>query len=524
MRPCAKRLCATLPVLLCGALSLPAANAQVALERLSGPSPFARCDVSAFTFSEYGGVNYLNAEVEPFIAVDHHHPENVVAIWQQDRYNYSGSRGNVTAVSHDGGVTWKTRIPHLSLCAGGTASNGGDYERNTDPWLTIAPNGDMYQIGNPYNFRRNLYAAVTVSRSTDHGDTWSEPYTLQLLTDPNFSNDKPSITADPRNSNFVYAVWNLIDFRPVASGFSAPALFARSTDAGESWEPARAIYSTGRLEGTIGNQVVVLPDGTLVNVFNLYQLNADSSLKHSALMAIRSTDRGMTWSAPVKISSTRSIGVVDTKTSEPVAANQGFMPAVALDPGSGTLYVTWEDARFSGMLRDGIALSKSVDGGMTWSRPVQVNQAPGVQAFNPMVSVSASGIVAVTYYDFRNDNSDPQVLLTDSWMAISSDGGRQWRERRIGEPFDMRTAPLCSSCDDPPAFFVGDYSGLDYQNDSFVALMVRANSGKLRNRTDVFLSLGEDTDDRGNGHVEINTHPHSGMNVTNYLGGPGHHR
>jgi hypothetical protein len=47
-----------------------------------------------------------------------------------------------------------------------------------------------------------------VSKSTDGGDTWSEPITL--IRDDSFFhfNDKESITADPTNANYVYAVWD----------------------------------------------------------------------------------------------------------------------------------------------------------------------------------------------------------------------------------------------------------------------------------------------------------------------------
>ena len=34
-----------------------------------------------------------------------------------------------------------------------------------------------------------------------------------------------------------------------------------------TWEPARSIYDPGQNDQTIGNQIVVLPDGTLVDLF-----------------------------------------------------------------------------------------------------------------------------------------------------------------------------------------------------------------------------------------------------------------
>jgi hypothetical protein len=49
---------------------------------------------------------------------------------------------------------------------------------------------------------------MTYNRSSDGGLSW-EP-AVHLITDPvgRFLNDKNSITADPNDANFVYAVWD----------------------------------------------------------------------------------------------------------------------------------------------------------------------------------------------------------------------------------------------------------------------------------------------------------------------------
>ena len=68
------------------------------------------------------------------------------AFWQQDRWSDGGSHGLLAAVSHDGGATFAYSAPHFSNCAGGTAANGGDYGRSSDPWVSWAPNGDLWSI------------------------------------------------------------------------------------------------------------------------------------------------------------------------------------------------------------------------------------------------------------------------------------------------------------------------------------------------------------------------------------------
>ena len=69
--------------------------------------------------------------------------------------------------------------------------------------------------------------------------------------------------------------------------------------------------------------------------------------------------------------------------------------------------MVWQDSRFSGGQRDGIAYSQSTDGGLTWSTPVGLNQAPAVQAFVPTVHIRDDGTIGVTYYALRNNTTAP---------------------------------------------------------------------------------------------------------------------
>src|SRR4029453_2459334 len=147
--------------------------------------------------------------------------------------------------------------------SGGNAGNGGDYERATDPWVTFSPNGNVFQrarAAQAASFAPGSVNAMLVSRSTDSGRTWSNPSTL-IRDGASFFNDKNTITADPIDPNYVYAVWDQLG----ASG-GGPAFFARTTDGGNTWEGARSIFDPGPGSQTIGNVIVVLPNGTLINL------------------------------------------------------------------------------------------------------------------------------------------------------------------------------------------------------------------------------------------------------------------
>jgi Neuraminidase (sialidase) len=461
------------------------------LTLVSGPSPFPPgCD-----HANSDGTNYENGEVEARVAIDPTNSSHLVGIYQQDRWSDGEAHGLMTAVSRDGGTNWKLGFAHLARCSGGNAGNGADYERVTDPWVTISPDGTVFQSG----LSENVFnGAMLVARSTDGGDRWSELTSLIVDTDPTVADDKDSITADPQKPGYVYAIWSryvFTDFRQQVL-VSSPAWFSRTTDSGSSWEPARDIYDPPAGFYALGHEIVVLPDGSLVDMFFQYD---DTS---SAFYTIRSTDQGLTWSQPALIDHYMDIGVIDVKTGELV---RGGVPNIAVNPTTGSLYFVWMDARFSGGLRDGIAFSTSTDGGVSWSPALQVNQAPNVQAFAPSIAVTANGRIAVTYYDFRDDNADPSVLLTNYWRITSADGGHTWQEIPLSASFDLRNAPKTGL-----GYMVTDYEGLVASAESFVSFFVAANSGNTANPTDVFATSTEKgigVNTSTNAHVEVNFHP-----------------
>src|ERR1700758_3180311 len=117
------------------------------LLQASATSPFAPgCDGTAPV-----GTLYVNAEVEPMIAINPRNPNNIVGVWQQDRWSTGGAAAMLTGASFDGGRTWTRRTAAFSRCAGGSAGNGGDYPRSSDPWVNFAPDGTVHQAAIAFN-------------------------------------------------------------------------------------------------------------------------------------------------------------------------------------------------------------------------------------------------------------------------------------------------------------------------------------------------------------------------------------
>ena len=442
--------------------------------RASAASPVA----AACTGGSTTGTLYVNAEVEPFAAVDPNNGDHLLATWQQDRWSDGGSRALVTAVSLDGGANWARAMQPMSRCGGALGGAAGDFERVSDPWVDFGPDGTAHALGLAFtgaSLKPGSASAILASRSTDGGLTWSAPQALASDGAALF-NDKNSLTADPTDVRFVYAVWDRID----AAGFG-PTLLARSVDGGVSWEPARAIVApsvAGGVSQTLGNRVVVLAGGTergmLVNLFT--QIDTVGGVSTSRLAVVRSADRGATWSAPIVVADLRAVGARNPEGGQAIRDGAN-LPSIAAAPDGG-LWLAWQDARFSGGTRDAIALSHSSDGGRTWSAPAAINRVPGAVAFTPTVFVRADGLVGVMHYDLRSNTTDAATLLADAWLLTSRDGAT-WTETHVHGPFDMAAAP------DARGLFLGDYQGLVGSGSSFVPVLALSRTDTA-NRTDIF--------------------------------------
>jgi hypothetical protein len=488
--------------------SIAAAAVDPLVQVTTGPSPFAAgCEGAPQT-----GTVYPGAEVEPWVDVNPANNDNIIGDWQQDRYSNGGARGNMNAFSLDGGDTWTTPpvsdVPDtgqakFSRCTGGNAANGGDFERATDPWVSFSPNGTAHQVALSIN-DTNVANAVLTSRSFDEGANWEDPVVVKFDDNPTIFNDKETLTADPLDSDFVYVTWQRLVFpnerassraAERAAAFRSIAWFARSDDGGASYDVVKPIFNPGNKNQTIGNQIVVRPNGDLVMVFNLIRNTGKRANRGFTAAVMRSTDRGDTWSGPILIDRMFTDGVRDPADGHAVRTGD-IIPQIAVDEESGDLYVVWQDDRFTG--EEQIAFSRSTDGGLSWSPTQRISTEGGEnQAFTATPRVADDGTVAVQHYDFRNDDPDTTPpLTTDTWLLRSEDGGDTWTEERIGDTsFDMTNAP------DALGYFVGDYAGLDFapggsdpSDEGFKPFQVRANDPlDPLNRTDVFATTASRT-------------------------------
>src|SRR5262249_46713961 len=257
------------------------------------------------------------------------------------------------------------------------------------------------------------------------------------------------------------------------------AFFSMTTDGGGHWTPAKNLTNFLDLNAASGNQLVVEQDRTLVDVCTLFHGSGTqpAHVGQITVAVIRSNNGGADWSAPVIGPAVEAMPVTDPNTGAPVRDGESILDAT-VNPINGNLYAVWADGRFSNFTHEDIAFSMSIDGGLTWSNPIKVNQTPtnipagDQQAFTPTVAVNSAGTVAVTYYDFRNNTGGPG-LPTDYWIVSAGAGSNftnpaSWsgNELRLtNASFNMENAAPTSR-----GYFLGDYQGLQAAGTSFYAL------------------------------------------------------
>jgi hypothetical protein len=376
------------------------------LTRVSGGrSPFAACRADRVGRQE--GELFPNTEIEPYVAANPTNPSNLLVGVQQDRWSNGGARSDLARVSLDGGASWRpVVIPEVSRCS------GGEFLRASDPWVDFSPSGAAYYMSLAFEpditdpddptvflgFGRN---GMIVNRSTNGGRSWGRPITLIETDDRRFLNDKNSLTADPTNPDFVYAVWDrLQDFtipppaglstggggrgarlraawlqgaaaaaksaeqaqperEPAEVLFKGPALFTRTTNGGRGWEQPRVIFDPGPNAQTINNIVLVQPNGTVIDFFT--HIFSDGTAQ---IEILRSSDKGRTFERRPTVVSPLIFNPVSptiTPDRKEFVRDAGILFDPAVDPRSGALYVVWQDVRFRGV--EEVAFSQSTDGG-----------------------------------------------------------------------------------------------------------------------------------------------------------------
>lgn len=368
--------------------------------------------------------------------------------------------------SQDGGNSWKS--------ATGTASP--NYKVSGDVAVTYDKRGAAIlcyiafdKLGTENYWARGATRnGVFIRRSRDGGATW-DPQEYTVMAQPTKEGipfeDKPGIAAD-NNSGSKYA-GNLYvgwtEFRLEETVI----LFARSTDGGMTWSAPLEISTHHGLPRD-DNGAVEGFQAAVGADGTVYAVWADNN----ALVLASSQDGGKTFGP------SRSV----LETAPLYFAVQGLdrangFPQIGIDPrrgDKGRLYVTWSDYR-SGDI--GVYCAMSDDGGKSWGKAVRVNTNPahdGTDQFFQWLAVDGeTGAVNVIFYDRRIDPENRKTIVS---LGRSTDGGVTFANYAwTHDPFVARRDG-----------FLGDYIGVAaFRNKVYGAWAEVVESGKEGKRGDV---------------------------------------
>ena len=374
-----------------------------------------------------------DTEIEPSIAVNPANPKNVVAVYQEGRIADGGDATNGFATSVDGGKTWRTgELPGLTTYPG----QGGMFERASDAVVAFGPNNLVYANSLVFDFNTNegLRSGIAVNVSKDGGLHWGPPVIIQ---DDSLggTNDKNWIVVDMgkgpgHHFGRVYVVWDRI--APVVYDYCD-----HDCDKLANWLPDLQTIPGLVFPGQgIGAYPVVMKNGGLGIVMDTLTggvpvppgpAEPDFVPGSEELVFISAPEAGSTpypaplaFLPPVDIAANLSNGVPAQRASD-------GLPAAAVDPSSGTLYAAWDDGRYRADGTNDAVLSRSFDGGFTWTVPQRVN--PGsttnhLDHYNVTIAVGSGGTVHVAYR--QRDESGAGPLYTpviDTYYQESFDGG-----------------------------------------------------------------------------------------------------
>ncbi|HEY1523214.1 MAG TPA: sialidase family protein [Solirubrobacteraceae bacterium] len=376
-----------------------------------------------------------DTESEPSIAVNPDNPKNVVTAYQEGRIADGGDATNGFATSFNGGKTWITgQLPKLTTYPG----QGGVLERASDAVVAFGPHNLVYANSLVFDFTKNqgLRSGIAVNVSKDGGRSWGPPVLLQDDVIGGL-NDKNWIAVDMgkgagHHFGRVYVVWDRV----------VPVLYDycdHNCDHLANWLPdfhtIPGLIFPGQGIGaypviTKGGGLDVVLDTTLSGVpVPSGTDELEISPGNDELVSLVAPAAGTTpypaplaFAPPVDISANQTAGVP--------AQRAGTLPAAAADPKSGTIYAVWEDSRFRTDGTNDAVISRSSDGGLTWTPPRRVNPGSAqnhVDHYNVTVAVGAGGSVHVAYRQ-RNQSAKGPLYTPwiDTYYQESTNGGNSF--------------------------------------------------------------------------------------------------
>ncbi len=317
-------------------------------------------------------------------------------------------------VSNDGGETFSPARP---LCAEGCAQSSVG---QADPSLAVAADGTVLAAWLDGNS-----PGPVVSRSTDHGATWSRP--VAVAPSGNGWTDKPWLTASRSGADVYVGYYG-----------GTRAWIASSHDGGRTFTAVK-VADDARYWFPEGGTVT--PDGT---AYVTMSAEDTSGLGPVQLAVFRSTNGGASWTKQVVAGSEQGPACV----AYPGCIADFFQAQITIaSDAAGKLMLAYSVASAAGGPK-ALFVRTSADG-LTWSAPVLVSDA-GDSGFQQVVAGPGTN-------DFRIAWQDDRAGAFNTWLTRTGNGGRSWsshvRLSNLGSGASYKTSAGYT-------FPYGDYMGL----------------------------------------------------------------
>ena len=398
-------------------------------------------------------------ENETPISVDPNNKKHLLS--GANDYNCNSLQGFFA--SSNGGSTWN------HTCMGLLPGNGGD----GDPAVAYNANHIAYIAGIDSPGSTSTIAFET---SSNNGTTWSSPAVAVTGISPYTFCDKEWMQIDvfptsPKKNNIYIST---TEFDPSSNSIIA---VAHSTNGGSTWNNVKVDSAVFPVVDQFSD-LAIGSDGTVYVTWMRCSASGptgDCGGTTSALLFSKSSDAGATWTAPVTMAMPNlapdSCGAFYgclPNTSERVSN----IPAVDIDRSTGNfagrLYAVmynWTGTKMR------VQVTRSANGGASWSSPVHVASASGDEFF-PWLTTAANGTVGVTWLDRR---LDPSNINYDAFATVSTNGG-------VSFVANTRISSVSSNPfnDGFGSGFMGDYTGNIWDGVKLVASWTDTRSGTAR--------------------------------------------
>jgi len=331
--------------------------------------------------------------------------------------------------------------------------------------------------------------SLKIAKTTNGGRTWFPAVSIPSPGDP----DKNHITADATSSpytNNLYVGYTDFAFFP-----GSPVRVSRSTDHGSSFSVPVDISQGITSLFSQGVNLAVGPGGEVYAVWAIYDdwNDLDPNVwDEEAIGFSRSFNGGASWESPsriLEIDGIRNRWTHKNPTGDIIRVNS--FPVLAVDrsggPYHGTLYLVWAN-KGGGADRSDIYLSRSTNAGTTWSTPLRVNDdQTSNDQWLPWITVSSYGRVTVVFYDSREDLTPPVNQATEAWIAESTDGGLTFINSRVSD-VSFVPVPIPGTA----TGYMGDYIGIASKGGSSYPAWVDNRTGNYQVFIDIHNTYMDD--------------------------------